>query len=322
MTATAEPPVRVRGHGARAAAPAGPRPGPWGRVRDYVALTKPRIIELLLVTTVPTMVVAAQGLPDAWLVAATLTGGALAAGSANAFNSLLERDIDAAMRRTAGRPLPRHAVAPARAAVFAVRAGRGVVRAAGAGGQRAGGRAGAGRERLLRGVYTLGLKRRTAQNIVIGGAAGCAPVLVAWAAVTGTVALPAWVLFTVIFLWTPPHFWALALRYREDYAAAGVPMLPVVAGERATGRQILGYAFALVACSLVFVPAADAGVVYLACALVLGARFIHLAWRLQRVTATGGEVGDPRHGPVPLVDHLPRPALRRRRGRRSHLGRS
>ncbi len=293
MTATAEPPVRVRGHGARAAAPDGPRPGPWGRVRDYVALTKPRIIELLLVTTVPTMVVAAQGLPDAWLVAATLTGGALAAGSANAFNSLLERDIDAAMHRTARRPLPRHAVAPARAAVFAVLLGvASFVLLALAVNVLAAVLALAANVFYV-GVYTLGLKRRTAQNIVIGGAAGCAPVLVAWAAVTGTVELPAWVLFTVIFLWTPPHFWALALRYRDDYAAAGVPMLPVVAGERATGRQILGYAFALVACSLVFVPAADAGVVYLACALALGARFVHLAWRLQRVTASGGEVATP-----------------------------
>jgi protoheme IX farnesyltransferase len=251
-------------------------------VKAYVGLTKPRIIELLLVTTVPTMVVAARGLPRLGLVVATIVGGALAAGSANTVNSWFERDIDELMARTRRRPLVNQRVAPAAALRF------GIVLGVAAFAWLA----------LLVNVlsavlaiaaiffyvfvYTIGLKRRTAQNIVIGGAAGCVPVLVGWAAVTGSVELPAWVLFAIVFAWTPPHFWALALRYRDDYARAGVPMLPVVAGAAETARQILLYTLLLVALSLLFGPVAGMGVLYLAVAVVLGAAFLAYAVRLVR----------------------------------------
>ena len=249
-------------------------------VRAYVALTKPRIIELLLVTTVPTMVIAQRGMPPLWLVLATLVGGSLAAGSANSINNYVDRDIDSVMHRTARRPLVRHTVTP----VAALRFGAilGVLSFAWL----------AATVNLLSAVlafaailfyvfvYTLGLKRRTTQNIVIGGAAGCVPVLVGWAAVTGEVGLPALVLFAIVFAWTPPHFWALAIKYRDDYARAGVPMLPVVRGFAETARQILIYTVGLVAISLLFGPVGQMGNLYLAAALLLGAWFIYLAWRL------------------------------------------
>jgi heme o synthase len=251
-------------------------------VRAYVGLTKPRIIELLLVTTVPTMVIAQRGLPDLWLVVATLLGGSLAAGSANAYNSYFERDIDKVMVRTARRPLARHQVPPRNALRFA--AVLGVVAFAWLWAT----------VNLLSavlatsaivfyvGVYTLGLKRRTPQNIVIGGAAGCVPVLVGWSAVTGTVQLPAVVLFAIIYYWTPPHFWALAIKHREDYARAGVPMLPVVRGVSETARQILLYTILLVAVTLIFGPVGRMGLLYLVSALVLGGVFIAHAVRLVR----------------------------------------
>lgn len=252
------------------------------RVRAYVALTKPKIIRLLLVTTVPTMFVAARGVPPLWLLAATLVGGALAAGSANAVNCWADRDIDAIMRRTAHRPLVRADVAPRDALRFGVALGvvsfvwlaltvnlLSAVLALAA-------------NLFYVFVYTLGLKRRTAQNIVIGGAAGCVPVLVGWSAVTGTVELPALLLFAIVFAWTPPHFWALALRYRTDYARASVPMLPVVHGVDETARQIALYTVLLVALSLMFGAVAQLGVVYLATALVMGAGFVVAAVRLLR----------------------------------------
>jgi protoheme IX farnesyltransferase len=251
-------------------------------IRAYVGLTKPRIIELLLVTTVPAMIVAQRGLPDLWLVFATLIGGALAAGSANTINSWFERDIDAIMRRTAGRPLVRHAVEARNALVFGLGLGfasfvwlavlvnfLSAVLALTA-------------NLFYVFVYTVGLKRRTAQNIVIGGAAGCVPVLVGWAAVTGHVELPAWGLFAIVFAWTPPHFWALALRYREDYARAGVPMLPVVRGVHETVRLILLYSILLVTVSLLFGPIGRMGMLYLISAVVLGGIFITYAVRLLR----------------------------------------
>ena len=243
-------------------------------VAAYVGLMKPRIIELLLVTTVPTMVVAQRGLPDAWLVLATLIGGTLSAGSANALNCYADRDIDGLMHRTAHRTLVRHVVTPRNALRFGVLLG--VVSFAWL----------ALLVNVLSAVlatsailfyvfvYTLGLKRRTAQNIVIGGAAGCVPVLVGWSAVTGEVGLPALVLFGIVFTWTPPHFWALALKYREDYARASVPMLPVVAGERETARQILLYSVLLVALSLLFGPVGGMGLLYLVAALALGGLFL------------------------------------------------
>ena len=249
------------------------------RLRSYVALTKPRIVELLLVTTLPTMFVARRGVPSVGLMAATLAGGALAAGGANAINMVIDRDIDRVMHRTRHRPLVTGELTPTAALVFAL-----VLEAA------------AFVELWLVvnllsallavaatafyvGVYTLWLKRTSAQNIVIGGAAGAVPVLVGWAAVTDRVGWPAAVLFCVVFLWTPPHFWALAVRYREDYEAAHVPMLPVVAPFVRTARQILIYTIALVAVTLLFTPVAHMGVLYTTSAAVLGVVLLGYALR-------------------------------------------
>jgi protoheme IX farnesyltransferase len=247
----------------------------------YVALTKPRIIMLLLVTTVPAMVLAKRGLPSLWLVVATLSGGMLTAGSANALNQYLERDIDEKMHRTQSRPLPGHKIEPAHALIFALVLGAAgfvwltlvvnllsALLAVGAIG-------------FYVVVYTLLLKRSTSQNIVIGGAAGAVPVLVGWAAVTGTLSLAAWVMFAIVFLWTPPHFWALALRYRDDYARAGVPMLPVVKGPRRTATEVLAYAGVLVAVTLVLQPVGRLGPLYVVCAAALGAGFLYRAVRLR-----------------------------------------
>lgn len=248
----------------------------------YVALTKPRIIELLLVTTVPAMLLARRGLPPLGLTLATLAGGAVAAGAANAINCYLDRDIDEVMRRTRSRPLPAHEVAPERALGF------GYVLAA------ASFLFLATFVNVLAAtlalsaiafyvfVYTMWLKRTTAQNIVIGGAAGAVPALVGWAAVTGSVAPPAWVLFAIVFVWTPPHFWALAMRYASDYRAAGVPMLPVVRGEGETRRQILLYSLALFGTTLLLVPVARMGAVYTGAAVVLGGAFVRRALQLWR----------------------------------------
>ena len=253
-----------------------------GRVRAYVALTKPRIVELLLVTTVPTMVVAARGLPSGWLVLATLVGGSLAAGGANALNMVADRDIDRLMRRTQNRPLVTGALSPRAALIFAIALETvafaelwllvnplSAVLAVSA-------------TLFYVFVYTLWLKRTSSQDIVIGGAAGAVPVLVGWAAVRGTLGLAPLVLFAVIFVWTPPHFWALAVRYRDDYAAAEVPMLPVVASFARTARRIVGYSVVLWACSLLFAPVAGMGLIYLGAALVLGAVFLHNAVQLWR----------------------------------------
>jgi protoheme IX farnesyltransferase len=252
----------------------------------YLQLTKPRIISLLLVTTVPAMILADRGLPSPWLILATLIGGMLTAGGANAINQFVDRDIDEIMSRTRGRPLPGHRVEPRNALAFGI--GLGVVGFAWL----------ALTVNLLAAllavaailfyvfVYTAWLKRASPQNIVIGGAAGAVPVLVGWAAVTNTVALPAWVMFAIVFTWTPPHFWALAVRYQGDYAAAGVPMLPVVAGERSTARQILAYSVLLVAVTLLLWPVAHTGPIYPAAAVVLGAWFVAGAIRLQRHTTS------------------------------------
>ncbi len=256
--------------------------GTRGRIAAYVALTKPRIIELLLITTIPAMVLAADGWPGTWLVLATLVGGTLSASGANALNSYIDRDIDEVMRRTRRRPLARHEVAPANALIFGV--GLGV----------------AGFVWLLVAtnllaavistaallfyvfVYTIGLKRKTTQNIVIGGAAGAAPTLVGWAAVSGTVAVPAWVLFLIVFYWTPPHFWALALRYKDDYEEAGVPMLPVVVGIESTTRRMLLYTGLMVGVSLLLVPLGGMSWIYLAGAVGLGGWFLWDTWRVHR----------------------------------------
>ncbi|MEN3356909.1 MAG: heme o synthase [Mycobacteriales bacterium] len=261
-------------------------------LRSYVALTKPRVIELLLVTTVPAMLLAARGLPSLPTLLVTVLAGTLAAGSANALNCYFDRDIDAVMRRTGQRPLARHAVSPRSALIFGLALGVVAVawmRAA---------------TNLLAAaltlaaitfyvlVYTLGLKRRTAQNIVWGGAAGCMPVLIGWAAVRDSLAWPPVVLFAIVFLWTPPHFWALAMRFRDDYARAGVPMLPVVATADVVARRIVGYTWATVAASLLLWPLAT-GWVYGVAAVPLGGWFLAEAYGLRsRVRRAQQAAGD------------------------------
>jgi protoheme IX farnesyltransferase len=270
------------------------RPTKPARLRDrvsaYVALTKPRIIELLLVTTLPAMVLAARGLPPLELVVWTLVGGSLAAGAANAINCYLDRDIDELMARTRRRPLPAHAVDPESALVFGLVLGVvafGVLAAF---------------TNLVAAfltlvamafyvvVYTLLLKRTTPQNIVLGGAAGALPPVIGWAAVSGDITLPALLLFAIVFYWTPPHFWALSLRLRRDYAAARVPMLPVVRGVPETTRQIALYAVLMVALTLVFFAAAQMGLVFLAGALLLGGLFLVQAFAMWREGTDRGAV--------------------------------
>jgi protoheme IX farnesyltransferase len=260
----------------------GERPSLRDTVTAYYRLTKPRIVLLLLITTVPAMLLAARGLPPLWLILATLVGGALAAGSANSINMYLDRDIDAIMRRTRQRPLPSHAIAPEHALRFGFVLGAiafyflavvvNVLAAVLALSAIA----------FYVFVYTMWLKRTTAQNIVIGGAAGAVPALVGWAAVTGTLAWPAVVLFGIVFVWTPPHFWALAMRFSGDYAAAGVPMLPVVRGEAETRRQILLYSLVLFATTLLLVPVGHMGPVYTIAAVALGGAFVYRALQVWR----------------------------------------
>ena len=255
-------------------------------VLAYIALTKPRIIELLLVTTVPTMVLAARGLPGWGLVVATLVGGSLAAGSANALNCWWDRDIDSVMHRTQRRSLVRHTVAPTSALVFGLVLGvLATVELALTTNLLSALLADAAIAFYVV-VYTMVLKRRTSQNIVWGGAAGCMPVLIGWSAVTGSVSWAAVVLFLVIFFWTPPHFWALAIRYRDDYARADVPMLPVVATPAVVARRIVAYSWAMVATSLLL--AFDgSGLLYTGSAVVLGAVFLREAHLLQRRVRDG-----------------------------------
>jgi protoheme IX farnesyltransferase len=260
----------------------GRRPEWRRKVGAYVALTKPRIIELLLVTTVPTMIVAERGLPSVWLMAATVIGGTLAAGGANAINMYVDRDIDKIMDRTKKRPLATGVITPRSALVFALAIEAVAFFMLWA------------TVNLLSAVlavsaclfyvfvYTLWLKRTSARNIVIGGAAGAAPVLIGWSAVTNSLDWPPIVLFAVIFYWTPPHFWALAIRYRDDYAKVDVPMLPVVASFHTTAWRILLYTLLLVGITVLFAPVAGMGDLYLASALLLGAVFTYRAVKLLR----------------------------------------
>jgi heme o synthase len=255
-----------------------------------VALTKPRIIELLLVTTVPTMLLAQRGLPSLTLVLVTLVGGTFAAGSANTFNCYIDRDIDALMKRTARRPLVNRqgAVKPAEALAWGIALGAAATLLLGLEANWLAAALADAAIAFYVFVYTLLLKRRSPANIVIGGAAGCFPVLVAWAAVKGTIAVPALVLFAVIFLWTPPHFWALAMKFKDDYARANVPMLPVVAEPVAVTRRIVGYSYAMVAATLALAP--YAGWLYAATAAGLGGWFLVEAHRLHaRVRADGAD---------------------------------
>ena len=245
--------------------------------RAYVALTKPRIIELLLVTTVPTMVVADRGIPSVWLMAATVVGGTLAAGGANAINMFVDRDIDRLMERTKNRPLVTGAVAPRGALVFAIALEAlafawlwGFVNLLSA-------VLAVSATAFYVFVYTLWLKRTSTRNIIIGGAAGAVPVLVGWAAVTNSLGWAPLVLFGLIFYWTPPHFWALAIRYRDDYRAANVPMLPAVASTRTTAVRIIGYSVVLWGLSMLFSEVGEMGLVYMVSAAVLGAVFLYFA---------------------------------------------
>jgi protoheme IX farnesyltransferase len=260
-----------------------PAPSPLRvRLAGYVALTKPRIIELLLVTTVPTMIVAAGGMPSGWLILNTVLGGTFAAGGANAINMYVDRDIDRIMARTRGRPLVTGVMTPRAALTFAIAleavafgwlwywvnllsAGLAVAACL-----------------FYVFVYTLWLKRTSSHNIVVGGAAGAAPVLIGWSAVTNSLGWAPVVLFAVIFYWTPPHFWALAIRYRDDYASADVPMLPSVASLRHTASRILLYTLLLWALTIAFSPVAGMGHLYLGSAIVLGAIFTAMAVRLLR----------------------------------------
>jgi protoheme IX farnesyltransferase len=252
------------------------------RAAAYVALTKPRIIELLLITTLPTMIVAQRGLPPLWLMVATLIGGSLAAGGANAINMFVDRDIDKLMHRTRKRPLVTGAVTPRNALIFAITlevvafvelwAWVNLLSAALA----------ISATLFYVFVYTLWLKRSSSQNIVIGGAAGAVPVLVGWAAVTDSLSWTPVVMFAIIFVWTPPHFWALAVKYKDDYQAASVPMLPAVASFKRTAREILFYSVVLVGVSLLLAAVAKLGVIYVVSASVLGVVFVALALRLWR----------------------------------------
>ena len=254
-----------------------PRRSRW---RAYLGLTKPRIIELLLVTTVPTMFLAADGFPPLGTLIATLIGGALAAGGANTLNSYYDRDIDAKMVRTGHRPLVTGEVTPRAALVFGLVLSVLSVVFLWVTTNALAAWLAAGAIAFYVLIYTMGLKRRTSQNIVWGGAAGCFPVLIGWSAVTGSLTWAPVVLFAIIFFWTPPHYWPLSLRFSDDYAAAGVPMLPVVASRTRVGVEILVYSYVMVATSLVLIPVAPMGWVYSAVAVTLGVLFLYEAHAL------------------------------------------
>jgi protoheme IX farnesyltransferase len=268
---------------------------PAGRqVRGYIALMKLRVVELLLVTTIPVMILAVHGVPDLVVVAATLVGGTLSAGAANAYNMVIDRDIDRVMHRTRHRPLVTGDLTARKAMVFAV--GLTVV------------------STLVLGllttwlaaalslaaiafyvfVYTMWLKRRTTQNIIWGGIAGCFPVLIGWAAVTGTLSPAAWVLFALIFLWTPAHYWPLSMRYRDDYSSVNVPMLGAVRGASLVGLQTVLYAWATLACSLLLIPVAHMGPIYTVVALAAGGWFVVEAHRLYARALSGERIAPMR----------------------------
>jgi protoheme IX farnesyltransferase len=258
-------------------------------LRGYVALTKPRVIELLLVTTVPVMVLAQGALPNVWLVLATVAGGTLSAGSANTFNMVIDRDIDTVMGRTQSRPLVTGEITPRAALIFAsVLAGLSIsllwwlttplaalLSAAAIA--------------FYVFIYTMWLKRRSEQNIIWGGIAGCFPVLIGWAAVTGSLSVEAWILFLVVFLWTPPHYWPLSMKYRDDYESARVPMLAVVREAPVVGMQVILYAWATVVASLLLIPLAPMGILYSVIAMTTGGWFIVESHRLYARALAGEE---------------------------------
>ncbi|MCU1545903.1 MAG: protoheme farnesyltransferase [Homoserinimonas sp.] len=260
------------------------------RVKAYIALTKPRVVELLLVTTAPVMILAAGGIPNLWLMLATLIGGSLSAGAAGAFNCYIDRDIDRVMKRTSARPLVTGALSDREALVFAwvltvisvafllltTNWLAAVLSAAAI--------------FFYVVVYTMVLKRRTSQNIIWGGIAGCFPVLIGWAAVTESITWAPIILFAVVFLWTPPHYWPLSMKYRTDYASANIPMLSVVRGRTQVGLQVILYAWATVACSLLLIPVAPMGWLYTIVAVAAGLWFIIESHRLYAMAIRHGEV--------------------------------
>jgi protoheme IX farnesyltransferase len=256
-------------------------------LKGYVALTKPRVIELLLVTTAPAMVLAGRGLPDLWLVLGVLAGGALSAGSANAFNMYIDRDIDLLMSRTKGRPIVAGIISPRAALIFATVIGVLSIVFLWLIANPLTALLSLGAILFYVFVYTLVLKRRTEQNIVWGGIAGCFPVLIGWSAVTGSLSLEPWILFLLIFVWTPAHYWPLSLRYASDYAAADVPMLSVLRPRVAVGLQVILYTWATVAASLMLIPVGNMGPLYIAVALLVGGWFIVEAHRLYARTVDG-----------------------------------
>ncbi|HEY5224832.1 MAG TPA: heme o synthase [Microbacteriaceae bacterium] len=284
-------------------------PGHFGFKRTfkaYLSLTKPRVMELLLVTTVPVMILAERGLPNLWLVVATVIGGALSAGSAAAFNCYIDRDIDKIMRRTKDRPLVTGELTPRAALIFSwvlavastawlyfttnwLTALLSVIAIF-----------------FYVVIYTLILKRRTEQNIIWGGIAGCFPVLIGWSAVTGSLDWAPWILFGVIFLWTPPHYWPLSMKYRDDYQSAGVPMLAVMRGRAFVGLQTILYAWATIACSLLLIPVAHMGLIYTVTALASGGWFIFETHRLYDLAIRHENVSPMRvfHGSITYLSLL------------------
>ncbi|TFD67560.1 heme o synthase [Cryobacterium sp. Hb1] len=272
----------------------------------YVSLTKPRVVELLLVVTAPTMLLAERGMPSLWLILATLVGGSLSAGSAGAFNCYLDRDIDRLMKRTKNRPLVTGELSDREALIFAWALGTASILWLGLLTNWLAAALSFGAIVLYVVFYTIILKRRTPQNIVWGGVAGCMPVLIGWAAVTGDLSWPPVILFMIIFLWTPPHYWPLSMKYRNDYLAAGVPMLAVVRGRAQVGLQVILYAWATVACSLLLIPIADMGVLYTCVALVTGGWFIYETHRLYSLAIRHEHVSPMRvfHGSIAYLTLL------------------
>jgi protoheme IX farnesyltransferase len=282
------------------------RPSFGRKAKAYFELTKPRVIELLLVSTVPTMILAQRGIPDLWLIAATVVGGALSAGSANSFNCYIDADIDKIMGRTKGRPLVTGELTKPEAYVFAWALGVLSVLWLAVLVNFLAAMLSLAAILFYVLIYTLLLKRRTPQNIVWGGAAGSMPVLIGWAAVTNELAPAAWVLFLIIFLWTPPHYWPLSLRYKQDYTDAGVPMLPVVRDNKTVGVQIILYAWALVASTLLLIPVGSMGLIYTVTALVTGCWFVFESYRLYK-QAIVGEITNPMrlfHGSISYLTLL------------------
>ena len=276
------------------------------KVKGYISLTKPRVMELLLVTTVPVMILAHGGIPDLWLVLATVIGGAMSAGSAGAFNCYIDRDIDKVMKRTSKRPLVTGVLSPREALVFSwtlavastvwLLVTTNPLTAA----------LSVGAIFFYVVVYTLWLKRWTSQNIIWGGIAGCFPVLIGWAAVANSLSWAPFILFGVVFLWTPPHYWPLSMKYRDDYKSVGVPMLGVVRGRAQVGLQVILYAWATVACSLLLVPVASMGILYTAVAVASGGWFIYETHRLYNLAIRHEKVSPMRvfHGSISYLTLL------------------